>query len=250
LGSSQLRPLRRNLQIVFQDPMASLDPRMTVEQIVTEPLSVHSPGESRASLREAALESLQQVGLPEAMLARYPHQLSGGQAQRVGIARAMILRPRVLVCDEAVSALDVTTQAQILSLIATLRREHGLTLLFISHNLAAVRQVCDRVLVLYLGRMMEMAPARDLYAQPAHPYSKSLLDAIPIPDPLVQPGRLMQAPQGDVPSAANPPAGCVFHTRCAFSIDLCRIERPRWERAGEGREVACHRWREWPGEAR
>lgn len=244
-AASELRALRRNLQIVFQDPMASLDPRMTVEQIVTEPLIVHSHGASRASLRKAALEALQQVALPEEMLQRYPHQLSGGQAQRVGIARAMILRPRVLVCDEAVSSLDVTTQAQIMALIETLRREHGLTLLFISHNLAVVRQLCDRVLVLYLGRMMEMAPARELYAQPAHPYTKSLLDAIPIPDPRVQPGRLLEALQGELPSPSNPPAGCVFHTRCPYSIDRCRREKPEWESAGDGRQVACHRWREW-----
>ena len=249
LHASDLRPLRRNLQIVFQDPVASLDPRMTVEQIVTEPLRVNSPGQNRESLRKAALESLQQVALPPQMLDRYPHQLSGGQAQRVGIARAMILRPRVLVCDEAVSALDVTTQAQILTLIESLRREQELTLLFISHNLAVVRQICDRVLVLYLGRMMELAPTRKLYAQPAHPYTRSLLDAIPIPDARLQPGRFAQALQGDLPSPGNPPAGCVFHTRCPYAIDLCRRAVPQWEGVGDGHQVACHRWREWPAAA-
>jgi oligopeptide/dipeptide ABC transporter ATP-binding protein len=166
--------------------------------------------------------------------------------QRVVIAMALVCQPELLIADEPTSALDVTTQAQIMTLIESLRREHGLTLLFISHNLAVVRQVCDRVLVLYLGRMMEMAPARELYAKPAHPYTRSLLDAIPVPDPQVQPGRLAQALQGELPSPANPPAGCVFHTRCPYAIELCRRERPQWEPAGPGRHVACHRWQEWP----
>ena len=246
LQVSELRSLRRHVQIVFQDPLASLDPRMTVEQTVTEPLRIHQRSMSEAALRAAATEALDQVALPAEMLHRFPHELSGGQAQRVGIARAMVLKPRVLVCDEAVSALDVTTQAQIVALIESLRQRHGLAVLFISHNLAVVRQVCDRVLVLYLGRMMEQGPAAALYAEPAHPYTRSLLDAIPIPDPDLQPARLGRALEGELPSPSSPPAGCVFHTRCPYAVQVCRQVVPAWEPAGEGRQVACHRWREWP----
>jgi len=241
------RPDRRDLQMVFQDPLASLDPRMTVAEIVSEPLKVHRRELGRGARREAAQAMLQRVALAPQLLDRYPHELSGGQCQRVGIARAMILKPRLLVCDEALSALDVTTQSQIVALIEDLRREYGLALLFISHNLAVVRRLCDRVLVLYLGRMMELAPDAELYGNPLHPYTESLLEAVPVADPDIQPGRLQHALQGEPPSPLDPPSGCVFHTRCSHALDLCRRQVPAWEDTGEEGiqwQVACHRWRE------
>ena len=184
------------------------------------------------------------LGLALELARRYPHELSGGQCQRVAIARAMILHPKLLVCDEAVSALDATTQAQIIELLGTVKDEHGVALLFISHNLQVVRELCDRVLVLYLGRMMELAPAQLLYAHPLHPYTRALFEAIPIPDPDIQPARLAHTVPGEPPSALTPPPGCVFHTRCPHVVALCRREIPAWEEVGDGRHVACHRWRE------
>lgn len=244
LSASQLKPLRRDLQIVFQDPLASLDPRMKVGEIVTEPLRVHRPELDREARLRTATEMLDRVALSADLLQRYPHELSGGQAQRVGIARAMILKPKLLICDEAVSALDVATQAQIVELLRTLRREDGLTLIFISHNLAVVRQLCDRVLVLYLGRMMELALTSSLYESPLHPYTQGLLDAIPLADPDLQPARLSRTLEGELPSPLAPPSGCVFHTRCPHAIDICRMQRPVWESVDELRQVACHRWKE------
>jgi peptide/nickel transport system ATP-binding protein len=242
-----LMPLRRDTQLVFQDPLASLDPRMRVSEIVAEPLRVHRgelDGPARAAL---VAEMLLRVGLGKNLLARYPHELSGGQAQRVAIARAMVLRPKLLVCDEAVSALDVSVQAQILSLLQDLKREYGMSILFISHNLAVVRQLCERVLVLYLGRMMEQGGAAGLYASPAHPYTRSLLAAIPIPDPDLQPARLARPLQGELPSPLTPPSGCVFHTRCPHALAVCREKVPAWEAVSPGHYAACHRWRELVG---
>jgi peptide/nickel transport system ATP-binding protein len=242
--AGQEQPVRRDLQIVFQDPLASLDPRMTVSEIVTEPLRVHEPQLERAARSRMALEMLRRVALAPDLLQRYPHELSGGQCQRVGIARAMILRPKLLICDEAVSALDVTTQAQIVALLEDLRREYGMALLFISHNLAVVQRLCHRVLVLYLGRMMELAPADRLHAAPAHPYTRSLLDAIPVADPDIQPARLARTLGGELPSPLTPPEGCVFHTRCPYVIEICKRRIPAWEGVGISHGVACHRWRE------
>jgi oligopeptide transport system ATP-binding protein len=244
LTSTERQRLRRDLQIIFQNPLASLDPRMQVEDIIAEPLSVHRGDLARRARLRAALDLASRLGLAEDLARRYPHELSGGQCQRVAIARAMILEPKLLVCDEAVSALDVSIQAQIIALLGVLKEERGLALLFISHNLSVVRELCDRVLVLYLGRMMELAPVQLLYARPLHPYTQALLESIPIPDPEVQPERLARAPPGEPPSALAPPAGCVFHTRCPHVIARCRREVPVWEAAGQGRHVACHRWRE------
>jgi oligopeptide transport system ATP-binding protein len=244
LARAERQRLRRDLQIIFQNPLASLDPRMPVEAIIAEPLRVHRRDLDPRARQRAVLESLRQLGLAQNLARRYPHELSGGQCQRVAIARAMILHPKLLVCDEAVSALDVSIQAQIVELLGTLKDEHGLALLFISHNLAVVRELCDRVLVLYLGRMMELAPAELLYLRPLHPYTRALFEAIPIPDPDIQPARLAHTMPGEPPSALTPPAGCVFHTRCAHVIALCRRQIPVWEAVGEGRHVACHRWRE------
>jgi oligopeptide transport system ATP-binding protein len=245
LSPRELRPLRRDIQVIFQDPLASLDPRMTAHELVAEPLEVHRPQLNRAAREEAVGQALMRVGLDPSLSARYPHELSGGQCQRVGIARAMVLQPRLLICDEPVSALDATVQEQIVKLLAQLKREAGLSILFISHNLAVVRQLCDRILVLYLGRMMELAPAADVYARPLHPYTRELLECAPIPDPAVQPLRLTRTSLGEPPSPLSPPSGCVYRTRCPYAIDICRERPPTWEIAGTPqRRVACHRWAE------
>jgi oligopeptide transport system ATP-binding protein len=212
---------------------------------VAEPLRVHRPELNRVARDAAVSRALARVRLDSALAARYPHELSGGQCQRVGIARAMVLQPRLLICDEPVSALDVTVQEQIVSLLADLKRESGLAILFISHNLAVVRQLCERILVLYLGRMMELAPAASIYTHPLHPYTRELLESAPIPDPDVQPARLARARLGEPPSPLSPPSGCVYRTRCPHAIAVCAERIPAWEATyGASRWVACHRWRE------
>jgi peptide/nickel transport system ATP-binding protein len=243
LRRGQLRPLRRDLQIVFQDPLDSLDPRMTVAEIVAEPLEIHRPALTALERAYAVREMLRRVGLTGDAGGRFPHELSGGQAQRVAIARAMILEPRLLVCDEPVSALDASIRGQIVELIRTLQREIGTSVLFVSHDLEVVRTLCERVLVLYLGRPMEMAAAAALYEHPLHPYTRALLAAVPIPDPSVQPGRLRAVLEGEPPSPTAPPSGCVFRTRCPHAVPLCAERVPAWEATAE-RYVACHRWRE------
>ncbi len=244
LAPRALRVLRRELQIIFQDPLGSLDPRMTVGQIVGEPLAVHSPGLPAPARAAAVAAVLGQVGLDGVLSARYPHELSGGQCQRVGIARAMILRPQLLACDEPVSALDVPTQQQILALLTELKRLSRLCLLMVSHNLLLVESLCERVLVLYLGRMMELAPAHELYRRPRHPYTRELLSAVPVPDPDVQSARLARVRTGEPPSSFAPPSGCVYRTRCPHAIPVCHARIPAWEEVAEGQRVACHRWRE------
>jgi peptide/nickel transport system ATP-binding protein len=240
-----IKPFRRETQLVFQDPVASLDPRMTVQEIVAEPLRVHRSDLDATARKSAVAEMLKRVGLGNNLLSRYPHELSGGQAQRVGIARAMILKPKLLVCDEAVSALDVTVQSQIVLLLQELKRELQTSILFISHNLAVVQQLCDRVLVLYLGRMMEQGTTDALYGKPAHPYTRGLLDSIPVPDPDIQATRLASPMPGELPSPLAPPAGCVFNTRCPHVRDICRAQIPAWEATRQPDQwVACHRWRE------
>jgi oligopeptide transport system ATP-binding protein len=244
LASRQMKPLRRQLQIVFQDPLASLDPRHTIGEIVDEPLRVHRPELAAAERSRLVAEMLARVGLSSEVANRYPHEFSGGQCQRVGIARAMILKPRLLVCDEPVSALDVAIQEQIVTLLLDLKREYGMSVLFVSHNLAVVRRVCDRVLVLYLGRMMELGFSEELCANPLHPYTRDLLDCVPIPDPDIQPARLLRALWGEPPSPLNPPTGCVYRTRCPHAIEVCREQVPQWQETSGGGQVACHRWRE------
>jgi oligopeptide transport system ATP-binding protein len=244
LSARALKPLRRELQIVFQDPLASLDPRMTVGEIVEEPLRVHQPELSPGDRARAVAEMLVRVGIAPDLINRYPHEFSGGQCQRIGIARAMILKPRLLVCDEPVSALDVTIQEQIVTLLDDLKREYGMCILFVSHNLAVVRRLCDRVLVLYLGRMMELASSERLYTRALHPYTRDLLEAVPIPDPDVQPARLTRVLGGEPPSPLNPPSGCVYRTRCPHAKEVCGERVPTWEEAEVGHWVACHRWRE------
>ena len=245
LAQSALRPLRRDVQVIFQDPLASLDPRMTVSELIAEPLQVHRPDLDRRGTDAAVARALDLVRLNRELADRYPHELSGGQCQRVGIARAMVTQPQLLICDEPVSALDVTVQQQIVDLLAELKRETGLSILFISHNLSVVRRLCDRILVLYLGRMMELAPAASTYGHPLHPYTQDLLESAPIPDPNVQPARLARALLGEPPSPLSPPSGCVYRTRCPHAAPICADRVPAWEAADGGtRWIACHRWRD------
>jgi peptide/nickel transport system ATP-binding protein len=236
LPAQALRAKRRHFQIVFQDPMSSLNPRMTVGGILGEPLRVHRVATGAAAERRVA-ELLEQVGIPASWAPRYPHELSGGQRQRVGVARAIALGPKLVVCDEAVSALDVSVQAQVLNLLLELRARLGLAYLFISHDLSVVRHVSDRVAVMYLGQLVEQAPSARLFGAPAHPYTQALLSAIPVPDPRRRPERIVLA--GDVPSPAAPPPGCRFHTRCPKVMERCRREAPPAYTVGEGHEVRC-----------
>ena len=244
LNARAMRPRRREMQIIFQDPLASLDPRMTVGQVVGEPLRTFNPGMPREELRGRVKDMLAKVGLSPQMINRYPHEFSGGQCQRIGVARAMILHPKLIVCDEPVSALDVSIQGQIINLLMELQAEFGMSLIFISHNLAVVRHISHRIMVLYLGRVMEIADRDTLYRAPRHPYSKALISAVPIPDPDLERAKRRIVLEGDLPSPLAPPSGCVFRTRCPLAVERCAIETPELEDAGAGQQVACHRWRE------
>ncbi len=244
LPGEAMRKRRRDLQIIFQDPLASLNPRMTVGEIVADPLRTLMPELSREQRRQRVMEMMDAVGLQPEMINRYPHEFSGGQAQRIGIARALITEPKLIVCDEPVSALDVSIQAQILNLLSELKDQFGLTLIFISHNLSVVRHVSDRILVLYLGRMVELASGDELYQDAKHPYTKALLTAVPIPDPKRARQRNIDALKGEIPSPINPPSGCAFRTRCRYATERCAEIRPPLEPVSEGRQVACIRWRE------
>lgn len=244
LNKKELIAARENLQIVFQDPLASLDPRMTAGDIIAEPLRNYRPTLTKAERNKKVEGMMERVGLLPRMINRYPHEFSGGQCQRIGIARAMILRPKLVICDEPVSALDVSIQAQVVNLLMDLQRDFGLALLFISHDLAIVRHISHRVLVLYLGKVMELADKPALYATPRHPYTQALLSAVPIPDPSKERNKDRIQLTGDLPSPLNPPSGCVFRTRCPKATELCSSEVPQLERAGDGQEVACHHWRD------
>jgi oligopeptide/dipeptide ABC transporter ATP-binding protein len=238
---ANLRALRSRAQMIYQDPYASLNPRMTAAQIIGEPLLVHHVGSRGDRLRRVA-ELLDRVGLGRRAGRRYPHEFSGGQRQRIGIARALAANPSFVVCDEAVSALDVSIQAQILNLLTTLRDDLGLTYLFISHNLAVVEHIADRVAVMYLGRIVEMAAVRELFKNPRHPYSRALLSAVPVPDPDIEKTRRRIVLTGDLPNPSDPPAGCHFNTRCPFAQDICREKQPQLDTVKEGHTVACHFW--------
>ncbi len=240
MNPNELRKARKDMQLIFQDPYASLDPRMTVGQIVGEPLIVHNLAKGR-QYRDRVAELMRMVELDPDMAERYPHEFSGGQRQRIGIARALAVNPKFIVCDEAVSALDVSIQAQIITLLIRLRRELNLTYLFIAHDLAVVQNISDRVAVMYLGKIVEITDKREIYANPLHPYTISLLSAVPIPDPVVDRTRKRIVLAGDVPSPVNPPSGCHFHPRCYQAIDICRKEVPCLRNMGGEHLVACHR---------
>jgi oligopeptide transport system ATP-binding protein len=239
MDKRELRGLARDMQIIFQDPFASLNPRMTVGAIVGEGLIIHGVSKDRAEIEARVAQLLETVGLNADHMRRYPHEFSGGQRQRIGIARALAVNPKLVVCDEAVSALDVSIQAQVINLLEDLQGQFKLTYIFIAHDLSVVEHISDRVAVMYLGRIVEIAPAQKLYIEPRHPYTEALLSAVPVPDPTVKRKRIML--QGDVPSPIHPPSGCHFHTRCAIAQKgLCDVQRPELKDVGGGRWVSCH----------
>jgi len=238
LSPNEMRKIRKDLQIIFQDPFSSLNPRMTVGEIIEEPMVIFQMHGSAEGRRSKVSELMEVVGLKPEHAERFPHEFSGGQRQRIGIARALSLNPKLIVADEPVSALDVSIQSQVLNLMRDLQKQYGLTYIFISHNLSVVKHFCDRIGVMYLGRMVELSPKDDLYREPLHPYTRSLLSAVPIPKPGAKRDRIVL--EGDVPSPANPPKGCAFHTRCSECMDICKTERPEFISVGNGRHVACH----------
>jgi oligopeptide transport system ATP-binding protein len=239
LSDKELRPLRQKIQVIFQDPYSSLNPRMKIGNILDEPMRIHAVQPDPAARRERTAELLSICGLNPKFADRYPHEMSGGQRQRVGIARALSLNPDFIICDEAVSALDVSIQAQVINLLEDLRQEFDLTYLFIAHDLSVVHHLCDRVAVMYLGKLAELADSDVLFEEPLHPYTQALLSAVPIPDPKLESARSHQTLKGEVPSPMNPPSGCVFHPRCPKAVDSCRTQIPTLREIRPGRWVAC-----------
>ena len=240
LRGSALRERRRDMQMVFQDPYASLNPRMTVFDILAEPLRVHGVASKKAELEDRISKLMKQCGLSAAFMRRYPHEFSGGQRQRVGIARAIALSPKLVLLDDPVSALDVSIQAQILNLLGDLQSELGLTYVFVAHDLAVVRHICQSIAVMYLGRIVEQSPADALFESPRHPYTQALMSAIPVPDPVVERKRKRLVLRGEVPSPLAPPPGCHFHTRCPIAMPKCKVETPTLKEVERGRFAACH----------
>ncbi len=237
LNKKELREIRKDIQVIFQDPYSSLNPRMTVEQIIGEPLQLHT-SMSKQEIREEVIRLMKVVGLNEEQLKRYPHEFSGGQRQRIGIARALALKPKLIICDEPVSALDVSIQAQILNLLKKLQKEFNLTLVFIAHGLPAVRHISDRIAVMYLGKIVEIAERDELFANPKHPYTEALLSSIPVDHPRLR--RKREPLKGDLPNPANPPGGCPFHTRCPYAQEICKTSAPELKDYHEGHLAACH----------
>ena len=237
LNNKEMRKLRGDLQVIFQDPFASLNPRQTVKHILNEAMAIQNVVEKPKRM-ERMIELLGYVGLPQEALERYPHEFSGGQRQRIGIARALAVDPKLIICDEAVSALDVSIQAQILNLLKKLQNQFHLTFLFISHDLSVVRHISDRVMVMYLGKVVEVADKKDLFDSPLHPYTKALLSSIPVPNPLLKRERVIL--KGDVPSPIDPPSGCRFHTRCPFATEKCKLEEPALRELAKNHFVSCH----------
>ncbi|MXQ53531.1 ABC transporter ATP-binding protein [Shimazuella alba] len=237
LTKDELRSFRTNMQMIFQDPYASLNPRWTVQQVLEEPLLTHGKN-SKETIKQRVTELMELVGLSPQQAGRFPHEFSGGQRQRIGIARAIALNPKFIVCDEPVSALDVSIQAQVLNLMKDLQQKFSLTYLFISHDLSVVKFISDRVGVMYLGKLVELAPTDEVFAEPLHPYTKALISAVPVPDPEAKREQIVLS--GDVPSALNPPKGCAFHTRCPVAMDVCKSVVPKWQEVSTGRQIACH----------
>ena len=237
LKDKELRDSRKELQIIFQDPYASLDPRMTIGDIIAEPLDIQLKLPAKERMQRV-LETMERAGLNTRFVNRYPHEFSGGQRQRIGIARAIVLNPKIMVCDEPVSALDVSIQAQVINLLMDLQKEMGMAYIFISHDLSVIKHISDRVAVMYLGHLVEIADKKDIYAHPMHPYTVALLSAIPVPDRKHKKEKIVL--EGDLPSPANPPSGCVFHTRCYKAQDICKTEVPELKDCGNGHCCACH----------
>ncbi len=239
LDKKQMRGHRKELQMIFQDPLASLDPRMTIGQIVAEPLKTHFPAMSAKEVKDKVRQALDTVGILPNMVNRYPHEFSGGQCQRIGIARALIVEPKLIICDEPVSALDVSIQAQVINLLMKLQKEMGLSLIFIAHDLSVVKHISNRVMVLYLGNVMEISDSTQLYKSPGHPYTEALISAVPIPDPKANRARQVKLLDQDLPSPLDPPSGCVFRTRCPIAQPRCAEVRPELTDRGNGQAVAC-----------
>jgi len=240
LQKTEMRKHRKEIQMIFQDPLASLNPRMTIGEIIAEPLKTHYPKTSKADTKARVEDVMNKVGLLENLINRYPHEFSGGQCQRIGIARALILKPKLIICDEPVSALDVSIQAQVINLLMDLQKEMDLTLIFIAHDLSIVKHISTKIMVLYMGNMVELAKSEDIYDHPRHPYTQALISAVPIPDPKIEKNKDLILIEGDLPSPINPPSGCVFRTRCKKAQDICSQEKPELKEAASSHEVACH----------
>lgn len=240
LKKTEMRKHRKEIQMIFQDPLASLNPRMTIGEIIAEPLKTHYPKTSKADIKARVGDVMNKVGLLENLINRYPHEFSGGQCQRIGIARALILKPKLIICDEPVSALDVSIQAQVINLLMDLQKEMGLTLIFIAHDLSIVKHISTKIMVLYMGNIVELAKSEDIYNHPRHPYTQALISAVPIPDPIIEKNKDLILIEGDLPSPINPPSGCVFRTRCKKAQDICSQEKPELKKATSSHEVACH----------
>jgi oligopeptide transport system ATP-binding protein len=240
LKKTEMRKHRKEIQMIFQDPLASLNPRMTIGEIIAEPLKTHYPKTSKADIKARVGDVMNKVGLLENLINRYPHEFSGGQCQRIGIARALILKPKLIICDEPVSALDVSIQAQVINLLMDLQKEMGLTLIFIAHDLSIVKHISTKIMVLYMGNIVELAKSEDIYNHPRHPYTQALISAVPIPDPIIEKNKDLILIEGDLPSPINPPSGCVFRTRCKKAQDICSQEKPELKKAASSHEVACH----------
>jgi len=240
LQKTEMRKHRKEIQMIFQDPLASLNPRMTIGEIIAEPLKTHYPKTSKADIKARVEDVMNKVGLLENLINRYPHEFSGGQCQRIGIARALILKPKLIICDEPVSALDVSIQAQVINLLMDLQKEMDLTLIFIAHDLSIVKHISTKIMVLYMGNMVEIAKSEDIYNNPRHPYTQALISAVPIPDPKIEKNKDVILIKGYLPSPINPPSGCVFRTRCKKAQDICSQEKPELKEAASSHEVACH----------
>ena len=240
MSKSELQEKRKDIQMIFQDPLASLNPRMTIGQIIAEPLKTHYPETSKEDVVDRVKAVMKKVGLLTNQINRYPHEFSGGQCQRIGIARALILEPKLIICDEPVSALDVSIQAQVINLLVDLQKEMGLSLVFIAHDLSVVRHISTRIMVLYLGNVAEVSVANDLYDNPRHPYTQALISAVPIPDPNIEKNKELILIEGDLPSPVNPPSGCVFRTRCHKAQDICSQKKPEFIESSKSHSVACH----------